>query len=489
MLIEIYCDKFIQPKITFKEGLNVVLGSKDGDNSIGKTTMLLIIDFVYGGTTYFKSTDIKKHVGNHYIYFKLRFENKIYSFCRNYFDYNNVWECDDNYNKQSIITLDEYKSFLSNMYQLNYTDFSFRDAVSLYSRIYGKKNYDEHSPLQINQERYDNGITRLIKLFNLFKNIKSHENQCRDLQNRYDTFIKSQKQNLIPNINKKQYDDNIKQINELERKINELETRVDYYLVDADSIKVDNFLYLKKELSYIKRLKNKLLIKLESINENNDFQFKISSKNISDLKVFFPDANFKKIDEIEKFHKKISQIFNNELNEEKNKFLNCLDNYNNSIKKYEEEIMKLVKTNKLSTNILSNHSRLITELENRKKENQSYDELLVLKKENQEIKNELCKIKNEIVAEIINKLNRKIKELNDTICGQDNNTPMFILSNSKYKYLTPNDDGTGTAYKGLIVYDLSVLDLTNLPFIIHDSFLFKNESDGTIEKILEIYEK
>ena len=36
-------------EIVFNSGLSVVLGTNTGDNSIGKSTFLLIVDFVFGG--------------------------------------------------------------------------------------------------------------------------------------------------------------------------------------------------------------------------------------------------------------------------------------------------------------------------------------------------------------------------------------------------------------------------------------------------------
>ena len=46
MLYEIVCDKFKQNRIEFHNGLNVILGTNEGDNSIGKSSFLLIVDFV-----------------------------------------------------------------------------------------------------------------------------------------------------------------------------------------------------------------------------------------------------------------------------------------------------------------------------------------------------------------------------------------------------------------------------------------------------------
>lgn len=58
MLREIYCEEFHQKYITFHDGLNVVLGSPKADNSIGKSTLMLIVDFAFGGNTYVEASDI-----------------------------------------------------------------------------------------------------------------------------------------------------------------------------------------------------------------------------------------------------------------------------------------------------------------------------------------------------------------------------------------------------------------------------------------------
>ena len=87
MLEEIRCDKFAEEYriISFRPGLNTVLGSSDGSNAIGKTTFLQILDYVFGGDDYHKSylRDIKNHVGSHTIYFKFVFKEQVHYFYRN----------------------------------------------------------------------------------------------------------------------------------------------------------------------------------------------------------------------------------------------------------------------------------------------------------------------------------------------------------------------------------------------------------------------
>lgn len=72
MLIEMTSPVFKEkgkerPPIRFKRGLNVVLGKEDGENSIGKSSAMLAIDFVFGGNTYLASDGVK-HIGDHTIF-------------------------------------------------------------------------------------------------------------------------------------------------------------------------------------------------------------------------------------------------------------------------------------------------------------------------------------------------------------------------------------------------------------------------------------
>ena len=65
MLVEIRCDKFAEEfrSIRLNAGLNTVLGSTRGDNALGKSTFLWLIDYAFGGDSYCSAgSDIKKNV-------------------------------------------------------------------------------------------------------------------------------------------------------------------------------------------------------------------------------------------------------------------------------------------------------------------------------------------------------------------------------------------------------------------------------------------
>lgn len=85
MLKEIYCDKFVsygsvRDPIRFNFGLNCVLGTDDAANSIGKSTFLMIVDFVFGGNDYLKQREIIDIIGEHEICFCFDFEGKEFHF-------------------------------------------------------------------------------------------------------------------------------------------------------------------------------------------------------------------------------------------------------------------------------------------------------------------------------------------------------------------------------------------------------------------------
>ena len=155
MLIEVMCDKFIshgepRGRISLHAGLNTILGSNSGSNSIGKSTFLMIIDFVFGGDDYVeKLADVQTEVGEHRICFAFQFTNGIYYFSRSNVDYKNVQKCDEDYRplEGGLISLSQYLSFLQTRYDMDLTGLSFRNAVGRSMRIYKRETLDEEHPL------------------------------------------------------------------------------------------------------------------------------------------------------------------------------------------------------------------------------------------------------------------------------------------------------------------------------------------------------
>ena len=94
----------------------------------------------------------------------------------------------------------------------------------------------------------------------------------------------------------------------------------------------------------------------------------------------------------------------------------------------------------------------------------------------------------EILIEIQDATNQKMKEFNTSLFIEKRKPPTLRLYKyNSYTFFTSDDGGTGTNYKGMILYDLATLFLTELPAIAHDSLLFKNVDDESISGIMRIY--
>ena len=92
-----------------------------------------------------------------------------------------------------------------------------------------------------------------------------------------------------------------------------------------------------------------------------------------------------------------------------------------------------------------------------------------------------------ILAGIQRSLNNDISGLVKFIYNESRVSPQLTLLPESYSYDIPQDTGTGKAYSNLILLDTSLLRHTKIPFLIHDSLLFKNVENRAIENILRVY--
>lgn len=488
MLYEICCDQFYQKKIVFNEGLSVILGTNTGDNSIGKSTFLLIVDYVFGGSTYSETTDIINNVGSHDIFFTFVFEGEKYRFCRNSINRHIVWKCDENYVKTEEIRLEDYCKWLDKRYGLALPELSFRDAVGRYIRVYGKNNCDERHPLHyVVTEKAEKACFALLKLFDAFAPLKEVEAEAKRSESELAAFKRAQALRFIAKITKKTYNQNEKNIERTTEQIQELSSGLERGLLEVDAAASEQAVYVKQMLSRARRARSKIQARYNMLDENGTYAFSSTTDTFADLKKLFPDVAVAHLEEIEGFHKIISSVFKAELKAERTKLEKELAEYNRIIGEYEEQLQELIKDPKLSKVILTQHTTLLQERERMQKENEAYAKLQQLKLDRDADAERLEKMKQEQFAIVSYQINDEMSRLNDAIYKGSYNAPVLDFTENGYHFFTPDDTGTGIAYKGLVVYDLAVLGLTKLPVLVHDSVVLKQISDDAIERIVELY--
>lgn len=310
MLKRIICDKFREPILTFKEGLNVVIGDDIASNSIGKSTILMIIDFIFGGNTYIKSNkDAIENLGHHEFKFSFIFNEEEYFFSRSTNEYKYITICTNEFIPINKIKTEQYTKFLKDKYDIFIEDISFRDVVGRYIRVYGKENLNERKPMQyFEKETQKDSILQLIKLFDKYKFIKEYEVQINTLTEENNILMKAIKSEFIPKISKAIFDQNQNKITELTNQLEKLKKDIIGVSVDIETLLTKDIVELRAEKSQLVKQDNIYDTKLKRTKHNiNNKKLNIEAELLR-LSEFFPNANLEKIEEIEGFHNSITGI-------------------------------------------------------------------------------------------------------------------------------------------------------------------------------------
>jgi len=501
MLIELQCTKFKsngQPRSTikFNPGLNVVLGDNVGTNSIGKSTFLMIIDFVFGGDDYInKSKDVQRQIGGHLIQFAFKFQDKIHYFSRDTIKYNRVSVCDSKYNIISDISSDEFKDFLLFKYPISLPSISFRDIVSRYFRIYKRENLDENRPLHsVRQEKMESSITSLMKLFNVYTNIEQLRKELKETVEKNDVYKKSIEYNFIQKVSSKQVEENKSTIQKLTIRLQEIssgknpEKQLFFNFLLSDDAK--RLSMVKKELASLRQQKSRLDSKIVYIQNNLESDKSGLQNDFNELQTFFPSIDIKKFQEIEIFHSKLRIILENEFREEHQKTKILLDQIERSIYEHQSIIDAEGLPNETTRKELDEYHNIKKQIEEREQQNIIYKKQQELKETVKVIRKQLEERQAGYLRELQDSITRQMELFNNSIYDGQRKAPILTLeSGNKYTFETPDDTGTGISYKGLVVFDLSILALTPLPALIHDSVVLKQIADEPLEKILELYHK
>lgn len=489
MLIEILCDKFKQNRIIFKNGLNVILGDDNATNSIGKSTFLLIIDFVFGGNTYQNTSDIISHVGNHSVYFCFKFENKKYYFKRETSEAASVHICNDKYETKETISTEDFRNFLKNAYKIDIKDLSWRQLVGLYMRIYGKNNLNETAPLYYgggNQQAKE--VQTLLKTFDRFEACAAQYKIKEETTNKYSAFKKAQSYKIIEPIKSQaEFKQLEKDLTALQSQRDNLRAIIETYSADITSEQLYAIANLKRKLNDIQTLKAKRQIRLHKPKNdisNIDNNFDIDFENI--LR-FFPNANLKEIEEINEFHRQLTKILSSDIKEEIENETKWISDYETVEKKIVANIRDVIKVSEPQKLSLDRFVQLQNDINSLIKGKDTYNLRNRLKEDKDTAACLYENILQDSLTEVQQKINNEINERNDIIFNGTVKSPMITLRPKGYKYNCIDDNGTGSNYKNLILFDLSVLTLTNLPTIIHDTILFKNIAVNVLEKIIYQY--
>lgn len=496
MLIEMTSPVFKEkgerrPPIRFKEGLNVVLGKEDGENSIGKSSALLAIDFVFGGDTYLHSDGVK-HIGPHTIFFTFLFNGKEYRFARSTASSDEIHHCSESYELTGAVwSKREFTDWLKERYAIDFPGLSFRETVSSFFRVYGKENLDERRPPKgLPGGGMRKSIEVLVKLFNRYGDVQIYSDRLEEQKNKLTAFREARKYRFVPDLvgGKTQYEDNLIQIRSLQAQLDNLtlEQIADHTEEDIEKSRMKSQLQATK-LRAETELQSKQR-RLELLKMSLEYGLYPTEADLSALQEFFPSVNLRKLYEVENYHKKLATILDEQFVAERQSVemeISLLQSY---IKELQKQITDLGFVGNLSKEFLDRHSEIKGKIDAIRLQNEAYLTLTDLQDAKRRADDMLKRGIEDILSEIERALNDKMKEFNDTLFVDSRKAPQIRFHEyNSYEFETPDDTGTGSNYKGMVVYDLAMLYLTALPTIAHDSLILKNISDGAVNGIMKIY--
>ena len=356
MLVSIECDKFAKAhrRIDFNPGLNTVMGSSVGSNAIGKSTFLWIVDYVFGGETYYtKSIDLKDEVGPHTIFFTFNFEEHPHYFYRTTDDPKTVFRCDKAHHMIEELTLDEYRTFLYQEYAIGLPKITFDELTERYFRIYGRENTNENYPLHTKpREADEKAIDFLLRLFNNWSILAAIE----DMEEQLGIKASQLKSRPRQQVDSQKIEDNLVTIESLKVRLNDLKRNneaAQLSVLGFDTSTMEKLMAARRELSAFVNKRNRLQSQFEAIKDNMKIKTPGVVTEFDALLHYFPQANVRELADIENFHKNLREILHGEMSGEIERLQRLISRYDAEISRLEKRIHDSGFTQELSERLLS----------------------------------------------------------------------------------------------------------------------------------------
>jgi len=501
MLKRIQCDKFAPQyrDITFDKGLNIILGDDAGSSAIGKTAFLNVIDYVFGGDAYY-SGDIQKNVGIHTIYFEFEFGDEHLYFYRETGDTMYVYECDAQGHYREQIELKRYRKLIAEKYGCLSGSFDLPDIMAHFFRIYGHGNSLEAAPYRSSISEDDRkAIDFLMAIFGLAGVNSALTEKAKELGIRLSTLEKK--------VQEKDSEDeqtlalNQEAIESLTQRYAEIMSENEGYQyeylgfsgLESDPVN-EKLNKLREEVRKLVYERDAYQAQIDAIRGVQDTDVTSLTTEFSALKRFFPDANIEALEGIEHFHKRIREILQQEAQEQIDEIQVRIDRYNAEISRLRKRIHEAGLTRKMAVSTMTQCINIKMQIERLDAEIEEIKDRIQKRQEQLAAEHELAQLmakRKRAIDDLQSSINDKMRELYDAITGKrETSAPVLTIGEDKRaSFETPGNTSEGSAFKGLVIYDLAVLALCECctPALIHDSNILSRIEPDYLAPLLEQY--
>lgn len=487
MLIELRCNKLIKNKLEFGSGLNSVTGPDDGSNSIGKSSVLMLIDFALSGNDFVSlCSDVIENVGDITVEMDFLFNNEPYSFSRSTSEPSKVIFFDKS--EKNERTIEDYRKFLKDRYLFPDDSTSFRGALNPFLRIWGKDNYTPNRPLNsFPNEPFSKIKPNLLKLFSYYHELRELEKEKLKTESQKKTLKGAFDQGYIKPLTKRELKLKNKRLVEIESQLEELKGNINLYTLNIKKLINEESLKLKSQKDSLLNSAFKDKNRLKRINDNLKFGSTANKRYFDKLKGYFPSVDESKLAQIDSFHTGVTKILKTELLNEKQLL-------EEKIKSIEEELKAVDQSLTEAMGMIDKPSALIDKMLELSLEEKELRERVKFRELKETIDIEVSSLSDQITEKVTTSLAKIEVRLNSGMATYIEKfyegapvSPEIKLSETRYEFKHNDDSGTGKAYANLIAMDMCFLEETYLPILIHDLIVFKNIEVHAIERIIIEY--
>ncbi|RTT13466.1 DUF2326 domain-containing protein [Pseudomonas aeruginosa] len=489
MLKQIKCNLFNHKKIDFHDGLNIILGDDEAKNSIGKSSALLVIDFAMGGTSLLvDDAGVIKALGDHSYDITFEFKGEPLFVRRSTERPDIVDVCDSKHIKHDEMSLEAYRENLKRLYGLSGLESTFRSIVSPFARIWNKGESDPDHPLAgASKEKLSAGIFRLLDLFERTSDVSVERAVLQILKDKKDLMKKSMTAEIIPRITMAQYRSNQKLIKNNSQAISDLKDNFAGAITAYEALFDEKLREIQQSKNELIKQRNLTSARREKLQRDISGVSPRLTANIALVAEFFPEADLERLQQVEQFHKKIGMLVSKELKSELEALLAQESEINENITALDQQIKLALSAKGTPTDLFAKVFELKEVTDKAREENKFFEQKVSIDDSEAASKARLDAIYDQIFLSIESSINSELENFNKIVYGPERNPSQMRIKNANsYSFTSPLDTGTGKSYAGLVGFDIAMLSLTRLPFIIHDSMIYKNIEISATENIIRI---
>ena len=275
-------------------------------------------------------------------------------------------------------------------------------------------------------------------------------------------------------------------LGEKDKLIRAMDNEITRKLDDADKETVS----IKRKLANLYRRKMDFESKLRAIEENLAGLSGVEEDDLERIRVFFPEADLQQLGDVDAFHKEISVLLRSEIQEEMTRIQERLAEINQEISRYTNSIQEAKEYVNFSGQALRDYESVVEASAMIEEQGRSIGRGTEISDRLDQVSHSLFALQTEYYEKICREINNEMRE----ILAPGDNQIGWRLEVSKngdgYQFYYDKPNSYQNYYAGMIAFDLSLLKLTNLPAVIHDTSRYGRYLVGTEEwaRLLRAYE-